>query len=105
MRRGISKLILTTLSIFYSSLSVFAERADHGRDYSLDDSSSSTSPAFYIIGGIILFIVSLMLFPVGDNTNQKGTDATGSSNNKGCGIGGIIVSIFIILIGISQCGS
>ena len=104
MRNYFTRIALTILTLVYSSLIVLAAPEDHGRDYSIDGGSSSHSPAFYIIGGIILFVLSLTLFPVGDDGHKK-DDSSNTSNNKGCAYMGMLIAIGIFILGISQCSS
>lgn len=103
MRYYFTRIALTILTLFYSSLNVLAAPEDHGRSYSLDDSDSggfsSMSPTSVIIRAIIgIILVSLMIIIIANEDDR-------STSDKGCGIilGVIVIAFFVICL-MSKCG-
>lgn len=81
-------------------LPIIAAPGDHGRWYSLDDSSSSMSPLGFIIGGIVLTFLSYILLRV-DIESKK----SGKKSPIGLSIFGIIGGVICIIVGFAKCSS
>ena len=103
---GKNKLIrcLSLITTLLYSLQLFAAPEDHGRWYSLDDdsSSSSMSPIGFIIGGVIIVFLGYLLLSVDKANKEK----TGKENSGfGCDVWAIIGGIVCIIIGFAKCGN
>ena len=102
MRYYFTRIALTILTLFYSSLNVLAAPEDHGRSYSLDDSGdySSMSPTSMIIRAIIgIILVSLLFIMCATDDDHQ------STSDKGCGITlYVIVIAFFVICLMRACG-
>lgn len=92
------RVVLTIITIFYSTLNALAEV--EGRWYSLDEGSSSSSPFGQVVGGIFLAILgALFAFGYFSSDKDKRDD-----NTFGCiTIVMIIGGIIGVLVGFSRC--
>ena len=96
------RVILTIITIFYSTLSALA--GVDGRWYALDEGISRPSPFGMVVGGIICIVVGVF-FTYGFVLNsKKENDNAINDNTLGCMSKLLIIGgIGVILFALSRC--